>query len=100
VTDKLARLSAAGIAVIPADLEKHHILERGGFIALVERTADGDFGRSGTAGLLTEKGLAPLVWRRGIAFFVARGFEAAASELQIEALRTFQRDLDGILADS
>jgi hypothetical protein len=100
VQDKLARLSAAGIAVIPADLEKHHILERDGFIALVERTADGGFGRSGTAGLLTEKGLAPLVWRGAAAFFVAKGLEAAASEHQIEALRSFQRDLDDILTDA
>ena len=97
---KLARLSAAGIAVVPADLVKHHILERDGFVALVERTADGGFGRSGTAGLLTEKGLAPLVWRGGSAFFVAKGLEAAASENQIEALRTFQRDLEAILADT
>jgi hypothetical protein len=94
----LERLAAARITLVPADLRKHHILERDGFIALVERTADGGFGRVGAAGLLTESGLAPLVWRGATAFFVAKGLEVAASDEQVVALRTFQADLENTLA--
>jgi hypothetical protein len=88
------RLAAAGINEVAADLDKHHILERGGFLALVERVTR----RIGTAGLLTEKGLAPLVWRGEEAWFVARGLEQRASADEIEALRAFQRDLERALA--
>jgi hypothetical protein len=94
---KLERLAAAGISPIPADLKGHFILERNGFVALVERSAAG-FGRVGAAGLLTEKGLAPLVWRGEESWFVARGFEERASADQVEALRAFQRDLESALA--
>lgn len=97
MADRTARLAAARINVVAADLDKHYILEREGFIALVERTADGGFGRAGTAGLLTEKGLAPLVWRGDSPFFVAKGVEIAASEDQIAALRAFQGDLESSL---
>ena len=98
--DKLARLEAAHINVVPADLEKHHILERDGFIVLVERTADGGYGRPGAAGLLTEKGLAPLVWRGESAFFVAKGFDTPATAEQVAALRSFQSDLETSLSDA
>ena len=98
--DKLARLEAAHINIVPADLEKHHILERDGFIALVERSADGGFGRPGAAGLLTEKGLAPLVWRGEAAFFVAKGLDTPATSEQVAALRAFQNDLEASLGDT
>jgi hypothetical protein len=91
-TAKLERLAAAGINLVPVDLERYYLLERDGFIALVERVEAG-FGRVGTAGLLTEKGLAPLVWRNDESWFVARGFEQRASVEQVESLRAFQRDL-------
>lgn len=94
---RIARLSAVGITLVPAELERHYILERGGFLALVERSPEG-FGRAGTAGLLTEKGLAPLVWRGEESWFVARGFEERASPEQVESLRSFQRDLESALA--
>jgi hypothetical protein len=97
VQDTIARLADARIQVVPADLEKHYILERDGFIALVERAPDGGFGRPGAAGLLTEKGLAPLMWRGPSAFFVAKSFEVSASAEQIAALRAFQSDLESAL---
>ena len=89
---KLERLAAAGITLIPADLKRHYILERGGFLALVERS-----GRVGTAGLLTEKGLAPLIWRGEDAWFIVRDFEQRASAEQVDQLRAFQRDLEAVL---
>jgi hypothetical protein len=92
----LARLAAAGIQVIPAELKAHCILERDGFIALIERRDD-RLGNAGAAGLLTEWGLAPLVWREGRAIFVAKGHEQPATEAQVAQLRAFQADLETAL---
>lgn len=91
---KIARLAAAGINLIPADLEKYFLLERDGFLALADRVT----GRVGTAGLLTEKGLAPLMWRGEESWFVARGLEQPATSEQVKTLRAFQRDLETALA--
>jgi hypothetical protein len=93
---KLERLVAAGINLVPADLKKHFILERDGFVALVERQGD-SFGHIGAAGLLTEQGMAPLVWRNEKAFFVARAFEREATAGQVALLRQFQSDLEAAL---
>ena len=90
---KIERLALAGINLVPADLEKHYIVERGGFLALIDRVSL----RAGTAGLLTEKGLAPLMWREHHAWFVARGFEQPATDAQVEEIRAFQRDLESAL---
>jgi hypothetical protein len=93
------RLARAGIQVLVLDLKKHVILERDGFVSLVERTETG-FGAAGAAGLMTERGLAPLVWRGERAFFVAKGFETEAKPDQIEALRRFQADLAVALSEA
>jgi hypothetical protein len=95
---KLERLARAGIQTIPAELDTHYILERDGFLALVERRED-DFGGAGAAGLLTERGLAPLVWREDRGFFVVRGFEREATPEDVTRLRAFQRDLEDALRD-
>jgi hypothetical protein len=89
----LERLSAAGIELLPAlEITTHFIFQRDGFVALVERRGDG-FGGIGSAGLLVDAGLAPLVWRGGEAYFVARGFERAATAEEVQALRKFSADL-------
>ena len=91
--EKLERLAAAGIQILPAvSIENYFVLERDGFVALVERRADG-FGRVGTAGLLTEAGVAPLMWRGGVGYFVAKGFQQQATDEQVELLRRFGADL-------
>ena len=57
---QLERLAAAGINLLPAlELAHHYVLERGGFIALVERGDNNSTGSIGAPGLLTEKGFAP-----------------------------------------
>ena len=93
---KLEKLVAAGISLVPADLKKHVILERDGFVALVERYED-NLGQVGAAGLLTEHGLAPLVWREQKAFFVVRTFQQEATPDQVSTLRQFQADLESAL---
>lgn len=92
--EKLEKLVAAGIELIPSvEVTTHFIFQRDGFVALVERRGDG-FGGVGSSGLLTEQGgLAPLVWRGEQAYFVGRGFEQQASSDDVARLRAFAADL-------
>jgi len=93
MTEKLERLVAAGIQLLPVvEIPTHFVFERDGFVALVERKGDG-FGGIGSAGRLTEKGIAPLVMRGNDAFFVAKGFEQVASAEDVDGIRRFQADL-------
>jgi hypothetical protein len=98
VIEKLERLAAARINLLPAaSITTHFIFERDGFVALVERKDDA-FGRVGAAGLATEQGFAALLWRGEQAYFVGRGVEVAATPEQVAALRNFQRDLEESIA--
>jgi hypothetical protein len=47
----------------------------------------------GSSGMMTENGLAYLVWREGEARLVAKGSDVAADAAQIEAIRRFSEDL-------
>lgn len=95
--EKLERLANANINLLPAaEITTHFVLERNGFVALVERRND-DFGRVGSAGMLTDSGFAALVWRGREAYFVARNFEQQATPGQIGELRQFQNDLEQAL---
>lgn len=94
----LERLVAAHIELLPAlELTTHFVFTRDGFVALVERRPTG-FGHIGSPGILTERGMAQLVWRGAQAFFVAKGFERPASTEEIESLRAFATDLKNCLA--
>jgi hypothetical protein len=98
MTDKLEKLVAAGIQLLPAiEISTHFVFERDGFVALVERRADG-FGGIGSAGMLTEKGIAPLVRRGEESFFIAKGFEQRAEADEVERIRRFQSDLQSALS--
>jgi len=98
MTEKLHKLVEANIQLLPLpEITTHFVFERDGFVALVERRND-EFGAVGTAGRLTDKGIAPLVWRSGQPFFLAKAFEEPASGEQVEQLRTFQADLMAALA--
>lgn len=98
MVEKLQKLVAARIQLLPAlQIGSHFVLERDGFVALVERKDEG-FGAIGTAGLLTMKGPAPLVWRGNDPWFVTKSFEQPATDEQVASLRAFQVDLQGALA--
>ena len=98
IVSRLERLAAANIQLLPlSEIESYFVLERRGFVALVERTTAG-FGRIGSAGLLTEKGFAALLWRGSQALFVGKEYERAAAAEEVEALRAFQADLNAALA--
>lgn len=91
--EKFEKLVAAGIELVPApEVTTHFIFRRELFAALVERRGDG-FGEIGSAGLLTDRGLAPLVRRGDRSFFVLKSFEQEASASEASALRDFSRDL-------
>src|SRR5262245_3332951 len=97
MTDKLERLAAARIQLLPAfEIANHYVFERDGFVALVEKTPAG-FGAIGAPGLLFERGFAALVWRGSEGWFVAKGFEQRASSEQVDALRQFAQDLESAL---
>ena len=100
MTEKLERLVALNIQLLPAvEITTHFVFERDGFVALVERRGDG-FGGIGSAGRLTEKGIAPLVLRGDASYFVAKGFEQIASAEQVQQIRQFQADLTFALSES
>jgi hypothetical protein len=97
VVEKLERLTAAGIRLLPTcEITTHYVFERDGFVALVARAGDG-FGEIGSPGILTPQGFAALIRRKGKAFFVAQGYEQPADERQVEKLRQFASDLQAVL---
>ncbi len=99
MTGKLERLVAAGIQLLPTvEITTHYVFERDGFVALVERRGDG-FGGIGSAGRLTEKGIAPLVLRGSSSYFVVKGFEQSATPEEVDGIRRFQADLQFALSE-
>jgi hypothetical protein len=51
----------------------------------------------GSTGMMTEQGLAYLVWRDGQPFLAAKGSETPASPEQVETIRKFSEDLNNAL---
>ena len=91
--ERLEKLAAAGIQIIPAEITSHFILERDGFVSFVERRDDA-FGNIGAPGLMTERGYAALIWRGVEGFFIGKGFEQPASPEQVQKIRAFASDLE------
>jgi len=88
ITDRLAGLNIQ----ILAEAEKHFLFAREMCVALVERTEAG-FGSIGSTGVMTESGLAYLVWRGDRATLVSKSGEQPADPQQVEAVRRFSIDL-------
>jgi hypothetical protein len=97
VIEIFEKLVAAGIQIIPAEINSHFILERDGFVSFVERRENA-FGNIGTPGLMTEQGFAALIWRGDQAFFVGKGFERPASPDEVQKIRAFTSDLANALS--
>ena len=55
-------------------------------------------GTQGSTGIMTEQGLAYLVWREGQPFLAAKGSETPATPEQVEAIRKFSEDLNTALS--
>ncbi|HEX3746562.1 MAG TPA: hypothetical protein VHW09_21645 [Bryobacteraceae bacterium] len=89
-----ARLAACDIETA-AQANDYCMFVRGNCAALV-RTA-GPLASIGSSGILTEKGLAYLVWVDGKAMLSAHGSQVEAEPEQVEAIRKFSEDLKEIL---
>ena len=55
-------------------------------------------GTQGSTGIMTEQGLAYLVWREGQPFLAAKGSETPATPEQVETIRKFSEDLNTALS--
>jgi hypothetical protein len=89
----LDRLAAAGFRCLPLEnLRGHFVFERGGYVALVEKTESG-FGSVGNPGILTENGFAVLVRKDGGFAFVSKETSVKASPEQVRQAREFTAEL-------
>ena len=86
------RLIASGIQ-LAAETEGHYLLTRDNCISLVERRE----GSIGSTGVLTEHGLAYLIWHDGQAFLKSKTAEIPATEDQVAAIQRFSQDLTAAL---
>jgi hypothetical protein len=90
-----ARLEGFGIG-LTAESPALSIFMREGCVAMVGRTPGGGLSL-GSTGMMTDNGLAYLVWREGHARLAAKGVEVAAGPHQVEAIRKFSEDLKAAL---
>jgi len=88
--DIAARLAAFQIRIM-AETPGHRLLVRDNCFALM-RVAQGG-GTIGSSGMMTEGGLAFLIWREGRAWLAAKGSEAPAGEEQVQAMLRFSADV-------
>ena len=88
-------LGSTGIQLL-TETPSHSMFARGNLIALVERTPSG-YGSIGGTGVMTERGLAFLVWRGEQVFLAGKGFELPAPDHQVAAVRQFSEDLNAAL---
>jgi hypothetical protein len=86
-----ARLAACEIA-LAAQAQDYCMFVRGNCVALV-RTESGRFTSMGSTGMLTEKGLAYLVWHDGKAWLSSHGSELQAETGQVDEILRFSKDL-------
>jgi hypothetical protein len=70
------------------------IYVRGDCIAAVDRTQGSN---QGSTGMMTDQGLAYLVWRNGRPYLAAKGGETPATQEQVETIRRFSQDLSNAL---
>jgi hypothetical protein len=55
-------------------------------------------GTQGSTGLMTDSGLAYLVWRDGVALLSSKGSEVPATPQQVEEIQEFTQDLKSALS--
>jgi len=93
VTPELAaRLQRFGIGLV-TESPAVSIFARENCIAMAGRGPTGSLSL-GSTGILTDQGLAYLVWREGQAWLAAKGSELAATPEQVAAIRKFSEDLE------
>jgi len=90
-----ARLAGCGIQ-LAAESPEYNMFTRGSCVALVKPGPAPGAG-IGSSGLMTETGLAFLVWREGRPYLAAKGCETPASAEQVDELGRFSEDLKAAL---
>jgi hypothetical protein len=97
---QLLSLANAQIQLVPADISTHYVLERDGFVCLVEKR-EGGFGAIGSVCKLTGDGFAVVTWTGAEAHFVAKGQpRQTATPEEIQQFRAFSHDLRAALANT
>ncbi|MGA2275684.1 MAG: hypothetical protein ABSH00_19215 [Bryobacteraceae bacterium] len=86
-----ARLAGCGIQ-LAAESPQYSMFTRGSCVALVNSNSGAVTG-IGSSGMMTEAGLAFLVWREGRPYLAAKGHETLASSAQVEEIQKFSSDL-------
>jgi hypothetical protein len=86
-----ARLTSFGIGLV-TESPAVSIFVRDFCVAMVGRGPGGTLSL-GSTGMMTENGLAYLIWREGEPRLAAKGSEVAAAAEQVEAIRRFSEDL-------
>lgn len=82
---------------IAAEGPKHFVFVRENCVALVERTEAG-YGSIGSTGMMTESGLAYLIWRDRLPLLAGKSGEHPAEAAQVAAIRRFSDDLKTALS--
>jgi len=90
------RLATFNIQIV-TEAQKYCVFARENCIALVERTEAG-FGSIGSTGIMTEAGLAYLVWHGQRAMLAGKSGEQPADAAQVECVRRFSADLKAALS--
>ena len=96
MTPEIAARLAASEIQMAAEAKDYSLFVRGNCVALVQR-ADDRFTSIGSSGILTENGLAYLVWIDGQAMLSSHGNQVAADDEQVEAIRGFSSTLKAAL---
>jgi len=86
-----ARLQSFGIGLV-TESAAVSVFVRDVCVAMVGRGAEGGLSL-GSTGMMTENGLAYLVWREGRPRLAAKGSEVATAPEQVEAIQRFSGDL-------
>jgi len=90
-----ARLDASNITLM-AEAKAYTIFVRDNCIALVHRNGAA-FSSIGSSGIMTENGLAYLVWREDRPVLVGKGIELPADDARVAGIRQFSLDLKAAL---
>ena len=86
-----ARLAVYRIELL-SEAKEFSLVARENCFALVN-LAEGRARGIGSSGMMTENGLAYLVWREGEPRLVSKGSDVPAASGAVEAIRTFSEDL-------
>jgi hypothetical protein len=96
VTPEIAARLATGGIELATETKEYSMFVRGNCMCLV-RSAGGRFTSVGSTGVMTEQGLAYLVWAEGKAWLSTHGRHVEADAAQVDEIRKFSEDLRKIL---